>query len=123
VRHDWTQNRDVAAANPTPSGKAMFGMLGVFAEFERAMIQERVKAGMARAKAEGKLGGSAEDRCRGRTVHSRSPVSGPRHHLDGEGAWRERQCCAAGQGVARERRQSRRRYSMAAQFPSALMSV
>jgi DNA invertase Pin-like site-specific DNA recombinase len=38
----------------TPSGKAMFGMLGVFAEFERAMIQERVKAGMARAKAEGK---------------------------------------------------------------------
>jgi DNA invertase Pin-like site-specific DNA recombinase len=38
----------------TPSGKAMFGMLGVFAEFERAMIKERVKAGMARAKAEAK---------------------------------------------------------------------
>jgi hypothetical protein len=38
----------------TPSGKAMFGMLGVFAEFEWAMIQERVKAGMARARAEGK---------------------------------------------------------------------
>jgi DNA invertase Pin-like site-specific DNA recombinase len=33
----------------TPAGKAMFQMLGVFAEFERAMIQERVKAGMARA--------------------------------------------------------------------------
>src|SRR5262249_14677197 len=32
----------------TPAGKAMFQMLGVFAEFERAMIQERVKAGMAR---------------------------------------------------------------------------
>ena len=29
-------------------------MLGVFAVFERAMIQERVKAGMARARAEGK---------------------------------------------------------------------
>jgi DNA invertase Pin-like site-specific DNA recombinase len=28
--------------------------LGVFAEFERAMIQERVRAGMARARAEGK---------------------------------------------------------------------
>src|SRR5712691_3645669 len=28
----------------TPSGKAMFGMMGVFAEFERAMIQERVRA-------------------------------------------------------------------------------
>ena len=31
----------------TPSGKAMFGMLGVFAEFERAIIQERVRAGLA----------------------------------------------------------------------------
>ncbi len=38
----------------TPSGKAMFQMLGVFAEFERAMIQERVRAGLARARAEGK---------------------------------------------------------------------
>ena len=38
----------------TPSGKAMFQMIGVFAEFERAMIQERVKAGLSRAKAEGK---------------------------------------------------------------------
>jgi len=37
----------------TPAGKAMFQMMGVFAEFERAMIQERVKAGLARAKAEG----------------------------------------------------------------------
>ena len=32
----------------------MFQMMGVFAEFERAMIQERVRAGLARAKAEGK---------------------------------------------------------------------
>jgi DNA invertase Pin-like site-specific DNA recombinase len=38
----------------TPSGRAMFQMLGVFAEFERAMIRERVMAGLARAKAEGK---------------------------------------------------------------------
>jgi DNA invertase Pin-like site-specific DNA recombinase len=38
----------------TPSGKAMFQMVGVFAEFERAMIQERVKAGLARARKEGK---------------------------------------------------------------------
>ena len=41
----------------TPSGRAMFGMLGVFAEFERSMIQSRVNAGLARAKAAGvKLG-------------------------------------------------------------------
>ncbi|HIB83443.1 MAG TPA: recombinase family protein [Chromatiaceae bacterium] len=39
----------------TPSGKALFGMLGVFSEFERAMIQERVKAGLERAKASGKV--------------------------------------------------------------------
>jgi DNA invertase Pin-like site-specific DNA recombinase len=38
----------------TPSGRAMFGMLGVFSEFERSMIQERVKSGLARAKAAGK---------------------------------------------------------------------
>jgi DNA invertase Pin-like site-specific DNA recombinase len=38
----------------TPAGKALFQMLGVFAEFERAMIQERVRAGLARAKSEGK---------------------------------------------------------------------
>jgi DNA invertase Pin-like site-specific DNA recombinase len=38
----------------TPAGKAMFQMMGVFAEFERAMIRERVKAGIARAKANGK---------------------------------------------------------------------
>jgi DNA invertase Pin-like site-specific DNA recombinase len=37
----------------TSGGKALFGMMGVFAEFERSMIQERVRAGLARAKAEG----------------------------------------------------------------------
>src|SRR6516164_4368409 len=36
----------------TPAGKALFQMMGVFAEFERAMIQERVRAGLARARAE-----------------------------------------------------------------------
>lgn len=41
----------------TPSGRAMFGMLGVFSEFERAVIRERVMAGLSRAKAAGiKLG-------------------------------------------------------------------
>jgi len=37
----------------TPSGRAMFGMLGVFAEFEREMIAERVRAGIKQAKANG----------------------------------------------------------------------
>ena len=34
----------------TPAGKALFQMMGVFAEFERSMIQERVRAGLKRAK-------------------------------------------------------------------------
>ncbi len=38
----------------TPSGRAMFQMLGVFSEFERCMIQERVRAGLAKARANGK---------------------------------------------------------------------
>ena len=38
----------------TPMGKAMFQMAGVFAELERAVIRERVMAGLARAKADGK---------------------------------------------------------------------
>src|SRR5580700_1728813 len=38
----------------TPAGRAMFQMLGVFAEFERAIIVERVKSGLARARSQGK---------------------------------------------------------------------
>jgi DNA invertase Pin-like site-specific DNA recombinase len=37
----------------TQGGKALFGMMGVFAEFERSMIQERVKAGIKRVRAKG----------------------------------------------------------------------
>ena len=55
----------------TPTGKMMFQMLGVFSEFERAMIVDRVKAGMRRAKAQGKaigrpmVGWEIEERIRG----------------------------------------------------------
>jgi DNA invertase Pin-like site-specific DNA recombinase len=38
----------------TPSGKAMFQLCSVFAEFEQAMIRDRVLAGLARAKDKGK---------------------------------------------------------------------
>jgi DNA invertase Pin-like site-specific DNA recombinase len=46
----------------TPAGKAMFQMMGVFAEFERAMIAERVRAGLARARGEGKRLGRPPNR-------------------------------------------------------------
>jgi DNA invertase Pin-like site-specific DNA recombinase len=38
----------------TAAGKAMLSMCGVFAEFERSIIVERINAGLARAKAQGK---------------------------------------------------------------------
>lgn len=41
----------------TPAGRALFSMLGVFAEFERSIIVERVNAGIARAKAHGTKSG------------------------------------------------------------------
>jgi DNA invertase Pin-like site-specific DNA recombinase len=43
-----------AVDTSTPSGRALFQMLGVFAEFERAMIRERVQAGLRRARAKSK---------------------------------------------------------------------
>ena len=39
----------------TPSGRALLQMSSVFAEFERAMVVERVHAGLARARAQGKV--------------------------------------------------------------------
>jgi putative DNA-invertase from lambdoid prophage Rac len=41
----------------TPIGRAMAGMLGIFAEFERDVLRERVKAGMEHARAKGKVMG------------------------------------------------------------------
>jgi DNA invertase Pin-like site-specific DNA recombinase len=38
----------------TPSGRMLFGMLSVFSEFERAMIRDRVMAGLDRARSSGK---------------------------------------------------------------------
>ena len=43
-----------AVDTTTPAGRALFQMMSVFAEFERAMIRERVMAGLARARASGK---------------------------------------------------------------------
>ncbi|MFJ8262348.1 recombinase family protein [Rummeliibacillus sp. NPDC094406] len=58
------KNRDVSLVSindafdtTTPTGKAMFGMLAVFAEFERDIIQQRTKAGLEAARAKGRKGG------------------------------------------------------------------
>ena len=57
----------------TPAGKALFQMMGVFAEFERAMIQERVRAGLARARSEGKKLGRPIHIPRPRGTHQAGP--------------------------------------------------
>lgn len=45
----YNQNIDTT----TPTGKLMFSMIGAFAEFERELIRERVKAGMQTAREKG----------------------------------------------------------------------
>ena len=54
IEYRWAEGHQQGLDTTTPAGKAMFQMMGVFAEFERAIIQERVRAGLARAKSEGK---------------------------------------------------------------------
>jgi DNA invertase Pin-like site-specific DNA recombinase len=68
----------------TPAGKAMFQMLGVFAEFERSMIKERVRAGLARAKEAGtKLGRPpAATNQGGRNTGRPESARAPRRALD-----------------------------------------
>ncbi len=41
----------------TPAGRMMMQMVGAFAEFERAMLRERTKAGLDAAREEGRIGG------------------------------------------------------------------
>lgn len=41
----------------TPAGRMMMQMVGAFAEFERAMLRERTKAGLESARNEGRIGG------------------------------------------------------------------
>jgi DNA invertase Pin-like site-specific DNA recombinase len=48
-----TENIDTT----TSAGRMMMQMVGAFAEFERAMIRERTSAGLAAARAEGRIGG------------------------------------------------------------------
>ncbi len=46
-----------AIATTTPAGRMMMQMVGAFAEFERAMLKERTKAGLDAAREEGRIGG------------------------------------------------------------------
>jgi DNA invertase Pin-like site-specific DNA recombinase len=56
----------------TSAGKAMFQMLGVFAEFERSIIRERVNAGLARAREKGTRLGRRSGQGKGGRTHPRT---------------------------------------------------
>ena len=71
----------------SPSGRAFFQMLGVFSEFERAMIRSRVNAGLDRARGKGvtfgrpKVAASIEDAIRasltaGTSIHKTAAACG-----------------------------------------------
>jgi DNA invertase Pin-like site-specific DNA recombinase len=46
-----------AVDTTTPAGRMMMHMVGAFAEFERAMLRERTKAGLESARRNGRIGG------------------------------------------------------------------
>jgi len=65
----------------TPSGRLMFQIIGAMAEFERALIAERVKAGMRNARAKGRhIGRPAHIRL---TEQLRRQIAGAYHNREG----------------------------------------
>ena len=96
----------------TPSGRAMFQMMGVFAEFERAMIRERVRSGLRARVRRGRTGPQAS-----RGDRRGQGEGDPRHAPQGHGhpancarAWRRGRYGAAGH-IVRVRRCARSRAS------------
>jgi DNA invertase Pin-like site-specific DNA recombinase len=90
----------------TPTGRLMFQITGAFAEFERSMIRQRVRAGLKRAKEAGKR------TCAGKT--NPEPFTGRQGHVgDCQGSrLRHRHCAAyrpgdAGRSPFRRRKRGR----------------
>jgi DNA invertase Pin-like site-specific DNA recombinase len=61
----------------TPSGRLMFQIIGAMAEFERSLIQERVKAGLRNARAKGKRLGRPRAEVRESKVNSLRAAGAP----------------------------------------------
>jgi DNA invertase Pin-like site-specific DNA recombinase len=74
-----TENIDTT----TPAGRMMMQMVGAFAEFERAMIRERTSAGLAAARAEGRVGGRRKKLDAGKRIEiAESVISGRKTGAD-----------------------------------------
>src|SRR5215472_16180 len=85
-----------AVDTTTPAGRALFQMLGVFAEFERSILQERVKAGMARARKYGTKSGKPIGRAR---VSSKVEASVRASLAAGSGIHKTAKACKVGVGT------------------------
>jgi DNA invertase Pin-like site-specific DNA recombinase len=84
-------------------------MMGVFAEFERSMIQERVRAGLARARSEGKRLGRPTSRRRRKTPTGGAESARPSWRAEDRGTVRGRSIhSAADQPPFRPRGRKRR---------------
>ena len=87
-----------AVDTTTPAGRALFQMLGVFAEFERAIIVERIHAGIARARVKGTKSGKPI----GRAKIDRGKVECIRAELaKGTGIVKTARLCGAGVSAVR----------------------
>jgi len=85
-----------AVDTTTPAGRALFQMLGVFAEFERAILQERIHAGIARARKNGTKSGKAIGRAR---VSSKVEAAIHASLANGTGIHKTARECGVGTGT------------------------
>src|SRR6185312_11962476 len=66
----------------TPGGKLIFHLMGALAEFERDLIRERTNAGLAAARARGRVGGRPKRLAtNGKVALARSLFADPNHSL------------------------------------------
>ncbi len=73
----------------TAAGRMMMHMVGAFAEFERAMIRERTRAGLVSARAEGRIGGRPRKLAPAQSVAAVEDVlSGKRTIADAARLWK-----------------------------------
>ena len=91
----------------TPAGRMMMQMVGSFAEFERAMIRERTSAGLAVARAEGRVGGGARSSTLpsgGRSPRASSPAGSQAPTWPGSTISASQPCPALSQRTGCQRR-------------------
>jgi len=65
----------------TPGGKLIFHLMGALAEFERDLIRERTNAGLAAARARGRVGGRPRKTADGKVALARHLYQDSKHSI------------------------------------------